>query len=55
MSSIPEDFIIKDLFEEMKDEDEGAVCGQCGYMDCVCTSKGEYQYNFIGPLPTAIN
>ena len=36
MSVIPEDVIIKGLFE-VKAEDE-TVCGQCGYMDCVCTS-----------------
>jgi len=37
MSLIPKEAIIKDLFEEIKAEDE-TVCGQCGYIDCVCTS-----------------
>ena len=48
MSLIPKDGIFKDLFKEMKAEDKKAVCGQCGYMVCVCTSEEEYQYNFLG-------
>ena len=45
---IPKDGIRNNLFKEMKAEDKKAVCGQCGYMDCVCTSEEEYQYNFLG-------
>ncbi|MBF0505141.1 MAG: hypothetical protein HQL14_08600 [Candidatus Omnitrophica bacterium] len=53
MSLIPEGVIIKDLFQEMKPEDD-TVCGQCGYMDCVCTLGKDYQYDFFRSLPTAI-
>jgi hypothetical protein len=42
MSLIPKDGTKSDLFKEMKAEDKKAVCGQCGYMDCVCTSEEEY-------------
>ena len=49
MSLIPEDVIITDLFEELKAEDQRAVCRQCGYMDCVCTLKEEYRHDYIKP------
>jgi hypothetical protein len=54
MSLIPKDVIIKDLFEEMKNEDERAVCSHCGYMDCVCTLKKERQYDFLRPMSTEL-
>jgi hypothetical protein len=46
MSLIHKNVVFKDLFKEMKVEDEMTVCDQCGYIDCVCTFGAEFERSF---------